>query len=73
MTKNGEPSPMTAIGVVRRGTQNAVEALSAAIFEKGRPTVVEAYSAFGRPQCCGMSPDHAMYSVTYSAPLRAAR
>lgn len=37
------------MSAVRPLTLNAVEAVSVAIFEKGPPTVVEAYSAFGRP------------------------
>ena len=37
------------MSAVRPLTLNAVEAVSTAIFEKGPPTVVEAYSAFGRP------------------------
>jgi hypothetical protein len=37
------------MSAVRPLTLNAVEAVATARFEKGPPTVVEAYSAFGRP------------------------
>lgn len=37
------------MSAVRPGTLDAVEAVATAIFEKGSPTVVEAYSAFGQP------------------------